>query len=256
LVQHSRRPYVWAPVKAVMWPQGHKDATYKAKGGADGGEARMAILALNYIAEEVGGTAFDDLEAVQAGLDKIGLKKPHDRLTVFRFVRGEDLAKAFGDFTKAEQKLRTALGRPHERRDILRATGEFLYCRLFGGTMCSNPNEYGYDVERGKKKIQVKTARKAKTNKAGLWISRAHLDDDEAYTDLAVFWLSPASQVKEYLELSRSELQSFAHKRGGPLGFDLLPDQLPTKIRQRSYRRFKEAASNANLSEFDGTSFK
>ena len=33
LVQHSRRPELWAPVKPVMWVRGPEDASYEKAGG-------------------------------------------------------------------------------------------------------------------------------------------------------------------------------------------------------------------------------
>jgi hypothetical protein len=254
LVRHSKKPKIVASLKPVMWPKGHGHASYKTD--ADGGEAHKAILALNYIEEDLAVDAFDEEPELRAALMTIGLSKAPSKLTVFRYVHGKDLAAALMGFVEAEQRLRKVLGRPHERRDVLRATGEFLYCRLFGGVQCEDPNKYGYDVDRTSmpKKVQVKVARKAATNNAGMWIRREHLEGEGAFDALALFWLSPQSCVIDYVELSIRELQEIAKGPKNKFGFDLKPAHVGDKIRTRSFKRFRDACAEKSLGSLDRTS--
>ncbi len=254
LVRHSKKPKIIAPLKPVMWAKGHRHASYATD--ANGSEARNAVLALNYIEEDLAADAFDEEPELRAALMNIGLNKAPSKLTIFRYVHGKDLAAAFMWFVEAEQRLRKVLGRPHERRDVLRATGEFLYCRLFGGVQCKDPNKFGYDIDRPSmpKRVQVKVARKAATNSAGMWVRREHLEDGGAFDVLALFWLSPESRVVDYVELSIRELQEMAEGHSNKFGFDLKPAQVGEKIRERSFKRFRAACVKEGLRALDRTS--
>ena len=252
IVRHSKEPSLVAPLKAVLWAKGHLHPSFAE--AADGGTAHVRILGAGYVEEFLDEDVFEAEPDLKKALSKIGVRKAPTALTVFRYVHGDMLATALAQYFAAEQHLRNVLGRPGSRTDVLRGAGEFLYCRLFGGVQCPIQNTYGFDVTHAKapKRVQVKLARKAHGNSAGVEIQLRHLAD-ESFDRLSLFWLTPENKVEKYIELTLAELQAIAVLRKGQNKFDLQLRHIAPEIQQRSRRRFQQACKSKGMSFLDAT---
>lgn len=245
LIRHSKRSDLLAPMKPIMWREGHTHPSYIT---AEGGKAWKASIDLGYTLEpEV--CAVSERNQFHKQLKKLGLSSNRS-YRIARYVSGQAIVDSFQKYLLAEAALRVTMGRPNSRVDPLRAFGEFLYCKLFKAIQNIKQNTKGYDaIDNKQQRVSIKTARKSVTNSAGLEVRLTR-----SFDVLAVFWMTPDGKIAEYIACNRAELRSIYHKVREGKKFDLHPRDFMNseggkQILNRSQRQLSRALKHEGMIE-------
>jgi hypothetical protein len=238
LIKHSSKNLL-GPLKECIWKGGFKSSKYR---NANGNLAYKFALKIGYnsvLSPWKHETLMrSEFQILHEGQEYLVLFHTHSDL----------IEKTYLDFIKAEQNLRHLIGRPLERNDPIGQFGEFLYCKLFG---CYSPgalNLPGFDVidPISDEKIQIKVARKAKTNSAGIAVK---LSSIKIFDRLVIFWLSDDRKIGDFYELSRTEvMQIVKSKRLRKMdSIDIKKSDLNERMINSSRKKLLSALINHNL---------
>lgn len=181
-----------APLKESIC-NGNKDSANYELG--NGNKAFLEALSLGYVCSQDSWT--------KGALNKSDYKFLTDKsYVILKYVPAKEISSVYWSYIQSEQRLRDLYGRPNERNEPLGQFGEFLYCKLFGVSGNSKLNHKGYDLidPITKKRIQIKVARKAITNGAGIEVKTSG-----DFDVLSVFWLGEDRKVKKFFEISKKE---------------------------------------------------